>query len=89
MEVIKNKFYYVYFLKSLKDGSYYIGTSDNPPRRLKEHNLGMSKSTRFKRPWKIVRIERFDNIKAAYQRERYLKAKKSRKIIEKIIKSDK
>jgi len=82
---MKSKKYFVYFLKSLKDGSYYIGVSDNSGRRLKEHNAGLSKSTSPKRPWKIIRLEEFDNIKDAYQRERFLKSKKSRKIIEKII----
>ncbi|MDP2736686.1 MAG: GIY-YIG nuclease family protein [bacterium] len=82
-ETIKK--YFVYFLVSLKDGSYYIGVSNNYVRRFKEHNLGLSKSTRSKKPWKIVRVEKFDSIAAAYQREYFLKAKKSKKIIEKII----
>jgi len=82
------KKYYVYFLKSLKDGSYYIGVSDNYVRRLKEHNSSLSKSTRFKKPWQLVRLEEFNNINSVYRREKFLKAKKSRKIIEKIINSN-
>lgn len=86
---MKNKPYYVYFLQSLKDESYYIGVSNNVSRRFKEHNIGLSKSTAPKKPWKLVRVEKYPDIKSAYQRERFLKAKKSRKIIEKIINSKK
>jgi len=82
------KEYYVYFLKSLRDGSYYIGVTDNINRRFKEHNDGHSKYTSPKRPWIIVRTEIYQNISLAYKRERFLKAKKSRKIIEKIISSE-
>jgi putative endonuclease len=81
--------YYVYFLQSQKDGSYYIGVAGNTIKRLKEHNAGLSKSTAPKRPWVLQRIEKYPDIKKAYQRERFLKAKKSRKIIKKIIDSGK
>jgi len=82
-----NKLHYVYFLQSKKDGSYYIGVTSNIEIRLKEHNSGLSKSTAPKRPWILVRVEKYPDIKTAYQREQFIKAKKSRKIIEKIIKS--
>lgn len=82
-----NKPYYVYFLRSLKDDSIYIGVTDNIKRRFKEHNSGSSKSTAPKRPWIIARIEKYNNIKSAYRREKFLKSKKSKKIIEKIINS--
>jgi len=84
-----NKAYYVYFLQSLKDGSYYIGVTSTVKTRLKEHNAGLSKSTAPKMPWVLKRVEKYPDIKLAYQRERFLKSKKSRRIIEKIIKSGK
>jgi len=80
-----DKLHYVYFLKSEKDGSYYIGVTSNIKERFKEHNSGLSKSTASKRPWVLVRVEKYSDIKTAYQRERFIKAKKSRKIIEKIV----
>ena len=80
---------YVYFLQSLKDGSYYIGTTSNVDERLQDHNARLSKSTAHKRPWTLKRIEKYPNISLAYKRERFLKSKKSRKIIEKIINSKK
>jgi len=77
--------YYVYFLKSLKDGRYYIGVSDNITRRLKEHNSGLSKFTAPFRPYELKRVEKFTKISDAYKRERFIKKKKSKKIIELII----
>ena len=77
--------YYVYFLKSLKDGRYHIGVSDNITRRLKEHNSGLSKFTAPFRPYELKRVEKFTKISDAYKRERFIKKKKSKKIIELII----
>ena len=82
------KNYYVYFLESSQDGSYYIGVTENVSRRFKEHNSGQSKYTSPKKPWILKRVEVHQNIKLAYERERFLKAKKSRKIIKKIINSE-
>ncbi|MEK7120098.1 MAG: GIY-YIG nuclease family protein, partial [Patescibacteria group bacterium] len=46
--------YYIYAIKSYKDGRLYVGISRNPESRLIEHNSGMTKSTKPFRPWKIV-----------------------------------
>jgi putative endonuclease len=39
--------YYVYILKSLKDGRYYIGSTSDVMARLKFHNSGLQRSTRY------------------------------------------
>ncbi|PIS42564.1 MAG: hypothetical protein COT24_02925 [Candidatus Kerfeldbacteria bacterium CG08_land_8_20_14_0_20_40_16] len=79
--------YYVYITESQKDFCYYIGVTSDVKKRLYEHNAGLSKSTKPRRPFKLVRVEKYNDRKTAYQRERFLKSKKSSKIIEKIIKS--
>ncbi|MDP1629489.1 MAG: GIY-YIG nuclease family protein, partial [bacterium] len=38
----------------LKDGRIYVGISDNPERRLRDHNKGSTRSTRYYRPWKPI-----------------------------------
>jgi putative endonuclease len=76
--------YYLYILQSEKTGRYYIGVTSNVQRRLKEHNSGLVKSTAPYKPWELKRVEEFSDINSAYQRERFIKAKHSRKIIEKI-----
>jgi putative endonuclease len=45
--------YRVYVLRNPK-GSSCIGFSEDVDVRVKKHNLGMSRSTRSKGPWKIV-----------------------------------
>ena len=64
----------VYFLKSKKDGKYYIGyTSRNPNERLTEHNSGSVVSTKHRRPFVLVWIEEFQNKKEAFKKEWHLK----------------
>jgi len=66
--------YKVYFLKSLKDKGFYIGcTSINLSHRLNKHNAGHVKSTKHRRPWKIIYFEEYNNKSTAYKREYYLK----------------
>jgi putative endonuclease len=83
---LSSTMYYVYVLESLKDGKYYIGVTKDVDRRLKEHNCGYSKSTSPRRPFRLVHSEQFSGIKEAYSRERFLKSKKSKNLIEKIVK---
>ncbi|HET6991885.1 MAG TPA: GIY-YIG nuclease family protein [Bacteroidia bacterium] len=45
--------YYVYILRSLKNDSFYKGSTDNLEKRLIEHNDGKTKSTARYAPWKI------------------------------------
>jgi len=79
--------YYLYILQSKKDQRYYIGVTNNIKRRFKEHNSGFVRSTAPYAPWEIKRIEEYPNIRLAYQREKFIKTKHSKKIIESIISS--
>ena len=79
--------HYVYFLQSSLTGRYYVGITNNVARRLAEHNSGAVRSTAPYKPWELKKIEKYGNICQARQRERFVKAKHSRKIIEKIIAS--
>jgi len=46
--------YFVYILKSVNKETYYIGQTNNLSVRIKEHNIGKSKSTKLGVPWKLV-----------------------------------
>ena len=46
--------YFVYVLKSLKDGKHYIGFSNDLKRRLEEHNSGLVKSTINRKPMELI-----------------------------------
>lgn len=76
----------VYILKSLVNGRYYIGSTNDLERRLFEHNHGKTKSIMFSRPYELVFKQVYASITEARRVERKLKKFKSRIIIEKIIK---
>jgi len=68
--------YYVYILKSLKDGELYTGVTSDIHKRLKRHNNGYVSSTKKRRPFEIVYCEEHQTLKKARQRESYLKSLK-------------
>jgi len=75
---------YVYLLLSLKDKRSYLGSTSNLPKRLKEHERGECKSTRNRRPFKLIYQEEFDTLIEARRRERYLKTRSGRRELKKI-----
>lgn len=78
--------YSVYILQSLKDKTYYVGSTQDLSERLHRHNQGRSKYTKAKRPWKLVYHEEFSDRSSALKRENQIKRKKRRGFIEKLIK---
>jgi len=68
----------VYLLLSLKDKKTYVGSTDNLERRLLEHNQGKNKSTRNRRPLKLIYQEELNTLSEARQRERFLKTRRGR-----------
>jgi putative endonuclease len=77
--------YYVYILKSLKDGSYYVGSTNNLENRLKRHNEGRVASTKSRRFWKLVYSEEHPTRSSAAKREMEIKSHKRRAHIETLI----
>ncbi len=65
--------YYVYILKSLKDKKLYIGSTSDLKRRLSEHNNGLGRSTKARRPFEIRYYESYLNEHDAKKREYALK----------------
>ena len=75
----------IYILKSLKDGSYYVGSTNNLEDRFKRHNEGRVASTKPRRPWKLVYSEEHPDRSSAAKRENEIKAHKRRAFIEALI----
>ena len=69
--------FYVYILKSLKDGTYYKGFTEDYKKRLEEHNSGLSSFTSGKLPWQLIYVEAHSTKKDALIREKKLKKCKS------------
>ena len=65
--------FYVYILKSVKDGNLYIGFTQDLKKRLLKHNAGKVFSTKSRIPLKLIYCEVSLNKQDAKQRERYLK----------------
>ena len=77
--------FYLYILKSNKNGKYYVGSTHDLENRLKQHNYGKIKSTKSLVPLKIVYTERYSTNTDARKRELYIKRRKSRKYIDSLI----
>ena len=69
----------VYVLVSKKNNSQYVGMSEDPERRLSEHNRGKVKSTKAKILWVKVHEESHENRILAREREKYLKSAAGRR----------
>ena len=70
--------YYVYILKSLRNGKLYKGLTNDLKRRLGEHNAGHSEFTSNNGPWKLIYYECFSNKEDAAREELFLKSGKGR-----------
>ena len=77
--------YYVYILKSLKDGKYYIGSSANVEARIDYHNSGRQRSTKHRIPFILIFQEEFNSKSAAEKRERLIKSFKGGNAFKKLI----
>ncbi len=66
-------YYYVYVLKSDKDGNNYVGYTNNLKERLAFHNEGKVQSTKNRLPFKLIYFEGCVNQQDATKREKYLK----------------
>ena len=77
--------YYLYILKSLKDSKLYVGTTKNVEERLKQHNEGITPSTRYRKPFILLYTESYNTKQEALKRERYLKSLKGSKEKEHIL----
>lgn len=66
--------YYVYVLLSLKDKRFYIGFTEDLKNRLSEHAHGRVRSTKDRRPLKLIHYEYFIIKSDAKAREVFLKS---------------
>ncbi len=66
-------FFYVYVLRSLKDGKFYTGYTSDLKNRLHEHQSGAVTSTKKRLPVELIYYEASRNQQDATHREKYLK----------------
>ena len=66
--------YYVYTFLSLKDNKFYTGFTSDLKNRLSQHARGEVRSTKNRRPLKLIHYEYFINEQDAKAREVFLKS---------------
>ncbi len=66
--------HYVYVLLSLKDKKFYVGFTENLKNRLSEHAQGRVRSTKDRRPLKLIHYEYFISKSDAKSKEVFLKS---------------
>ena len=67
--------YYLYVLKSKKDGNCYVGSTNDLKKRFALHNEGRVLSTKSRRPFDLIYCEAYKNETDARRREQNLKLK--------------
>ncbi len=65
--------FFVYILKSKKDKELYIAYTNDLRKRLKEHNLGLVRATKSRRPLHLVYYKAYASKHDATKREHNLK----------------
>jgi len=79
--------FYVYIIQSLKNGTYYIGQTNDLNKRLFKHNNNQSKFTKNKGPWVLKYFSIHHSRIDALREEKRIKSKKSKKYIDYLINS--
>jgi len=65
--------FYVYLLKSEKNGRVYTGYTSDLKQRITDHNSGQSPYTKNNRPYRLVYYEAYASKSDAQKREKSLK----------------
>lgn len=79
-------FFYVYVLASQVNNALYIGSTRNLVHRVKEHNLGLVRSTKPYKPWRLIYYEACLNEQDAKRREHYLKTNQGGRLLKRRLK---
>ena len=72
---------FVYIIQSKKDGSIYVGSTQDIKERLLHHNAGYSLATKNKTPWEVLRLEEYSDTELALKREHFLKTARGRRVV--------
>jgi len=78
--------YYTYIIQSKTDRKFvYKGITNNIERRLKQHNFGKVKKTKFYCPFNLIHVEITESRVDARKIEKFFKSGYGREIINQII----
>ncbi len=77
--------HYVYIIRSVKDGKYYIGETSDVITRLNYHNSGKQQSTKNRIPFELVLSEEYMTREEALRREKQIKSWKGGEAFKRLI----
>ena len=80
-------FWYVYVLRSLRDENFYIGSTNNLKRRLRQHQNRENTSTAKRLPIELLYFEGHRSKEDALRREKYFKSTKGRTTLRQMLRS--
>ena len=78
--------FYTYIIRSLKNGRFYIGATQNLEERLKQHNDNKTRSLANRGPFEIILTENYATFKEARHREIQIKKYKGGRAFKDLIK---
>jgi putative endonuclease len=78
--------YTVYILRSKKDNKRYIGITSDLKERIFEHNNGLVRSTKSRRPLTLIHSELFKSKTEARSREKFFKSGHGREYLKEVLK---
>lgn len=70
---------YVYVLKSIKDEKTYVGSTNCIEKRIKEHQSGKVRSTKYRLPIELIYYEEYESLEKARIIEKHYKTCAGRK----------
>ncbi|HOW87226.1 MAG TPA: GIY-YIG nuclease family protein [Candidatus Omnitrophota bacterium] len=79
--------WYVYILKSLKTGRYYVGYAEDLEKRLEQHNSGKTRLLKSHLPLALIYNEKYASKSEAYLREKKIKSYKSGEAFRRLIRN--
>ncbi len=85
MTKLKGLGFYVYILLSEKDNQFYVGYTSNLYKRFQQHCDGLTKSTRNRRPLKLIFYEAYLYKEDALRREKYFKTSAGKRALKLIL----
>jgi putative endonuclease len=86
MVAAKSNMYYVYILRSQRDGKLYTGYSANLKRRIQEHKQKKTHTTARMGKISLIYYEAFISEKDARDREKYLKTTQGKRTLKLMLK---
>ncbi len=73
------------YILECSDKTYYVGSTNNIERRLRDHSFGQCRYTKSRLPVKLVFTKKFSTLKEARNYEYFIKRQRNKEFYKKLI----